>query len=182
MRTSGYVSVLVSLAFASSAWAANGEGSADAPVDAASVLERVYHEREIERLINDYAWLLGARDFAAYGRLFSHGVWLAPDGSVLARGADEVEAQARRFLAGSTDPFVRHLVTNVRIDLAADARSATTTSFLTTLEGTLGGSAVVYRIARYHDRFHWIDGRWWFQSRQEITDWVLKERSGSVAP
>ena len=50
MRTSGYVSVLVSLAFASSAWAASGEGSADAPVDAASVLERVYHEREIERL------------------------------------------------------------------------------------------------------------------------------------
>jgi hypothetical protein len=160
---------------------ASGEASADVPVDA-SLLERISHEREIERIIDDYAWLLGARDFAAYGELFSHGVWLTPDGSVVARGADEVEAMVRRFLGGRTDRFVRHLVTNVRIDLAADARSATATSFLTTLEGTLGASAVIYRIARYHDRFHRIDGRWWFQSRQEITDWVLKPRSGSVTP
>ena len=41
------------------------------------------------------------------------------------------------------------------------------------------GVAEVFRIARYHDRFHLVEGRWWFQSRQEFTDWVSEERTPS---
>lgn len=147
-----------------------------------SPIEGLTSEREIERLIHDYAWLLDARDFAAFGRLFSDGVWLAPDGSVVARGAEEVEALVRRFLGAKTDTFVRHLVTNIRIDLDPSGQAGSATSFLTTLEGKLGGSGIVYRIARYHDRFQRIDGRWRFESRQEFTDWVLEERSALGAP
>lgn len=160
---------------------AGGEDDAKRGSDAAR-FERLVHERDIERLIHDYAWHLDAQDFAAYGTLFRHGAWLAPDGSVVARGSEAVETMVRRFLGGRTDPFVRHLVTNLRIDLSGDTRTATATSFLTTLEGTLGGDAVLYRIARYHDHFRRIDGRWWFESRKEMTDWVLKERPTPGAP
>lgn len=139
-------------------------------------IQTLLDERDIERLIVDYSWALDAKDFDTYGALFSHGVVLNPQGEVIARGAAKVGALARHYLGGNPDVFVRHVVSNVRIDVAADGKTATAGSFLTTIEAPQGQPASIFRIARYHDNFAKIDGSWKFLSRQELTDWVFRER------
>jgi hypothetical protein len=152
-----------------------------AAVDAAhcaepAIIQKIIDEREIERLIIEYSWLLDARDFEKYGALFENGAILNPAGKVVATGAAQVAALGRHYLGGQTDIFVRHLVSNIRIDVAADGMSATAGSFLTTIEAPAGKPAYVFRVARYNDRFHKVDGHWRFLNRQENTDWVLRER------
>lgn len=145
-------------------------------------MQALLDERDIERLIVDYSWALDAKDFDTYGALFSHGVVLDPQGKAIAKGAAEVGALARHYLGGNPDVFVRHVVSNVRIDVAADGRTATAGSFLTTIEAPQGQPASIFRIARYHDSFAKIDGDWKFLSRQEKTDWVLRERQHPAVP
>lgn len=149
-------------------------------------VQRLIDQQDIERLINDYSWYLDEKDFEAYGALFVHGDVLNANGAVIASGAGQVGETARKYLGHDTGQFVRHVVSNVRIDIDPDGKHASATSFLTTIEGERGGSAYVYRLARYHDRFVRIDGKWWFRTRQELTDWVLRERvpndAGRPAP
>ncbi|ARS25821.1 nuclear transport factor 2 family protein [Sphingomonas sp. KC8] len=145
-------------------------------------IQTLLDERDIERLIVDYSWVLDAKDFDTYGALFSHGIVLDPQGKTIAKGAAEVGALARHYLGGNPDVFVRHIVSNVRIDVAADGKTATAGSFLTTIEAPQGQPASIFRIARYHDNFAKIDGGWKFLSRQEMTDWVLRERQHPAPP
>lgn len=149
-------------------------------------VQHLLDHQDIERLINDYSWYLDEKDFDAYGALFPHGAILNASGAVVASGAGQVGETARRYLGHDTGKFVRHVVSNVRIDIDPNGKQASATSFLTTIDGEQGGPAYVFRIARYHDRFVRIDGKWWFRTRQELTDWVLRERvphdAGRPAP
>ncbi len=152
-----------------------GPALAEARPDERKV-QRLIDHQDIERLINDYSWYLDAKDFEAYGALFSHGVVLNASGTVIASGAAQVGETAKAYLGHDNGKFVRHVVSNVRIDIGADGNQASATSFLTTIEGEQGGPGYVFRIARYHDRFVRIEGEWHFHTRQELTDWVLRER------
>src|SRR5690606_3969182 len=107
-------------------------------------VQRLIDQQDIERLIADYSWYLDAKDFDAYGALFSDGVILNVSGAVLASGAEQVEGIARRYLGHDTGKFVRHVVSNVRIDVSPDGQQASATSFLTTLEGERSGAGEIF--------------------------------------
>ena len=142
----------------------------------ATAIEKLLDEQAVERLIVDYSWFLDAKDFENYGAMFSDGSILNSKGKAIATGSAEVGGLAKHYLGGPSDIFVRHLVTNIRINIGDDGKSATAESYLTTIEAPKGKPAYVYRIGRYHDTFRKTNGQWKFASRQEMTDWVLKER------
>jgi hypothetical protein len=130
-------------------------------------------EIAIANLMSDYAALLEARDFGAVGCLFRHGALLDETGGDMARGADAVGALLTRFLGGQPAGLkVRRVYTNPAITVAADGRTATALSYLTSIYLPAGQAPHLHRLARYVDRFVRIDGRWWFESRQELSDWV----------
>jgi len=141
---------------------------------------RVMDQLEIERLIHDYTALLGREAYQAYGELFASGCLLSPDGRVMARGADQVAALARYFLGSQPERHTRHIISSPRIDIDPDGRHATARSFLTTIDAESDGPAEVFRIGHYKDRFRKEEGRWFFVSRQELTDWVLLERTRRI--
>ena len=139
-------------------------------------LQRVADQQQIERLIADYSAYLAARDFESYGALFSEGAFLGPDGQVFASGAEQVESLVRSFLGGNPEVVTRHVVSNTRIDIADDGRTAQAESFLTTLQAKPDEPAEIFRLALYKDHFKKRGDEWMFASRQEETAWVLEER------
>lgn len=149
------------------------------PATIAARLQRVADQQDIERLIADYSAFLAAKDFDSYGKLFAHGAFLDPQGQVIASGSEQASALVRKYLGGNPDTAVRHLVTNTRIDIAPDGKSARAESFLTTIQAKTGQAADIFRIAIYKDHFKKMNGAWVFASRQEETAWVLKERQGT---
>jgi len=157
-----------------------GVAAADTPAEPVGEVDTavLFDERAIIRLLNEYVWLLDTRDFDGYGRLFSHGVILDPDGKVVARGAAEVAAMARHYLGRfPEDLHFRHVLSSPVVDVDSSTNTATARAFLLTIRAPAGKSAFVYRVARYVDRFEKADGIWRFRSRQELTDWVLEEYS-----
>lgn len=144
-------------------------------------IQRIVDEQAIERLIIDYSWFLDAKDFENYGAMFSDGSILDSKGNVIASGSARIAGLARHYLGGPSDTFVRHLVTNIRVNIGKDGKTAAAESYLTTIEAPKGRSAYIFRIGRYHDKFKKINGEWKFASRQEMTDWVLKERQPPAA-
>jgi len=154
----------------------SGVAVAEPSGDDQYLLTVVVAEREIGRLMTDYTWLLDARDYDGYGRLFAKGEILDPAGKVVASGSDAVAGLARRYLGHQPDVTVRHVISSPRIDVDLTNGTATASSFLLTVQAPTGQPAYIYRVASYHDRFRKVDGHWRFESRQELTNWVLKER------
>ena len=138
-------------------------------------LVRLADEKAIERLMAEYIWRLEAQDFEAYGQLFEHGSFLDPQGKVLARGASEVTAMVKRHLGGRPDLSVRRVTSSPMIDVDTDKGTATARSLMVTIHAPKGQPSYIFRVASYHDQFAKKSGRWQFASRQELTDWVLKE-------
>lgn len=130
-------------------------------------------ELAIANLMADYASRLEARDYGAFGCLFARGALLAPDGTVLAQGSENVTTLVKTHLG--TEPeqlLVRRLITNLQIEVDRAKETATARSYLTTLYVTPGKPPYVHRLAHYNDSFRKFNGMWWFISRQEVTDWL----------
>jgi hypothetical protein len=133
-------------------------------------------EREIGRLMTDYTWLLDTGDYDGYGQLFASGAFLDPQGKVIAKGSAAVTALVRHYLGNQLGVTVRHVVSSPRIDVDLASGTATASSFLLTVQAPQSQPAYLFRVSSYHDRFQRVGDHWQFRSRQELTDWVLKER------
>ena len=126
--------------------------------------------RSIENLIYTYAERIDAGDYPGVAGLFTHGRIQAagPDQPVtIATGIDEVLELYRRTTRLHPDgtPRTRHLTSNVMIQLDAQEASATARSYFTVLQQVDEGPLQPIVSGRYHDRFHVIDARWWFETR-----------------
>jgi len=133
----------------------------------------VVDEIAIANLMADYASRLEARDYGAFGCLFAHGALLAPDGTVLAQGSENVTDLVKMYLGAEPERLlVRRLITNLLIKVDRTRETATARSYLTTLHVVPGRPPYVHRLANYNDSFRKINGMWWFISRQEVTDWL----------
>jgi hypothetical protein len=77
----------------------------------------------IEELLARYCELIDDGDFAGLGVLFEHGVITVEDGTVVARGADEVRAFYERFTRRYPDgtPHSQHVVSNLIVEAAEQA-------------------------------------------------------------
>lgn len=138
------------------------------PDDQTAAVAALSAADEIRNLLGRYTEAIDAADFAGVGALFAHGrLALVRDdpGSDIV-GADAVAAFYTATVRVHTDgtPRTHHLTTNTIIDFdgvdAATARSAYTV-FMAADDHPLQPMIC----GRYHDRFHVVDGAWWFASR-----------------
>ena len=126
--------------------------------------------RLIENLIYTYAERIDAGDYPGVAGLFTHGriqAATAEEPLTLATGSDEVLGLYRHTTRLHDDgtPRTRHLTSNVMIQLDDSETSATARSYFTVLQQVDDGPLQPIVSGRYHDRFHVVDGRWWFETR-----------------
>ena len=134
-------------------------------------------EREIENLLYTYAERIDAGDLDGVAKLFAHGKILpSPDASreVSFAGKEQVrgmyEAATRLYEDGT--PRTKHVTSNAIIEVAEDARTASTRSYFTVFQQTEELPLQPIISGRYHDTFHRIEGRWWFETRSMRIDLV----------
>jgi len=133
--------------------------------------------REIENLLHTYAERIDAGDLPGVADLFAHGriaaATEAPPEQTF-EGRDRVLALYR----GSTrihddgSPHTKHVTTNSIIEVADGADRGSARSYFTVFQQVEGLPLQPIISGRYHDTFHRIDGRWWFDTRIMHVDLV----------
>ncbi len=119
----------------------------------------------IEALLYEYASRLDGGDLDGVADLFAGATWRSGRGTL--RGRDEVRTAydpVRLFDDGR--PGTQHVITNVRISIAADGASATSRCYFTVLQ-----AARIILAGRYHDTFaRDAAGTWHFADRLILPD------------
>jgi len=133
--------------------------------------------REIENLIYLYAECLDAGDLDGVAELFLHGrIRPGPDASdetsFVGREAVRGMYTAATRLYENGTPLTRHVTTNVIVEVDDTAGTAATRSAYTVFQRTESLPLQPIIAGRYHDTFHRIDGRWWFDTRVMLIDLV----------
>ena len=131
-------------------------------------------QRAIEHLLYRYAELIDAGDFTGIGQLFARGQIVAPAAVHPFRGADEVrqmyEMSTRRYPDGR--PHTQHVMSNVRIDVAADRLSADAKLRFTVFQAHEDFPLQPIVAGRYEDRFARDDSGWFFSERRMLTELI----------
>jgi hypothetical protein len=133
-------------------------------------LDRLAAEDEITRLLFAYCTGIDTGRLDDTAELFAKGTWyLNPDSPL--SGADEVAA----FLNESVIlydgvPATRHVVTNIRIDLAEDRRRASAQSYVIVFQSLPGEAPFVMFQGAYDDTFAHDGSAWHFDVRRIRTD------------
>ena len=128
--------------------------------------------RAIENLIALYAERVDGGDFAAVGKLLAHAIFTGSSGS--ATGADEIGQMLRDnvILYEDGTPRTKHVVTNIVIEVDAEAATASASSYFTVLQALPDLPLQIIASGRYLDRFEQHDGHWRFADRRVRTDLV----------
>jgi len=133
--------------------------------------------REIENLVHTYAERIDAGDLEGVAELFTHGsVAPLPDAppEAIFAGRDRVLAMYR----GSTriyddgSPHTKHVTTNSIIEVDEGEGKAAARSYFTVFQQVEDLPLQPIIAGRYHDTFHLVDGRWWFDERIILVDLV----------
>lgn len=130
--------------------------------------------REIERLIYRYAELQDQTDLRAVSELFEHGRFVVDKVPEPFVGTDGVLAckQGHDHMYPDGTLRTKHVTTNVVVEADDERGTAVARSYFTVLQATEGFPLQVIMAGRYHDTFHRIDGRWWFDERLVLTDLI----------
>jgi hypothetical protein len=133
--------------------------------------------RAIENLLYTYAERIDAGDLEGVAELFTHGRIKAsadarPDQAV--EGRDAVLAMYRGSTRLYDDglPHTRHVTSNAIIEIGDDGRTAASRSCFTVFQQVDDFPLQPIISGRYHDTFHRIDDRWWFDTRIMLVDLV----------
>lgn len=130
---------------------------------------------EITNLIYTYAELLDAGDLDGVAELFTHGricgVEGGPPETVFAGPARvrEMYEMATRLYEDGT-PKTHHNTTNLALHIDEDAGTARARSYYCVTQATPELPLQIIVTGHYHDTFHLLDGRWWFDSRTMFID------------
>ena len=92
------------------------------------------------------------------------------DGHGAAAVTAQFEALVRVYPDGT--PRTKHVTTNVVVDLAPDAGSATSRCYFTVFQQTDELPLQPIIAGRYHDRFVRVDGTWRFADRLIFSDLI----------
>jgi 3-phenylpropionate/cinnamic acid dioxygenase small subunit len=136
-------------------------------------IDRLTAAEAVRDLIYEYTNLLDSGRMEAMAALFEHCDFGQADASGKSsndtvRGAAAVLAQYRAFTrihADTGTPRTKHVTTNVRVQVAPDARTATSTSYVLVVQGAPALPLQVVLTSRNFDRFERVDGTWRFSER-----------------
>lgn len=139
-------------------------------------IDRLTAAEAVRDLVFEYTNLLDSGRMEAMAALFEHCDFGQADAAgnpsnELVRGAAPVLAQYRAFTrihADTGTPRTKHVTTNVRVQVAPDAKTATSTSYVLVVQGAPALPLQVILTSRNFDTFERVDGRWRF-SRRLIT-------------
>ena len=120
---------------------------------------------EIENLMARYCRTYDEGDFEAYAELFRHGDISGPTGA-FKTVAEIAEYHRRNCLLYGGTPNTRHVITNIRIDVDPGGTTASADCYVTVYQAAPNFPLQVILVASYIDKFHKIDGQWWFKSRK----------------
>ncbi|WP_305092970.1 nuclear transport factor 2 family protein [Prescottella sp. R16] len=144
-------------------------------------VERLAAVEAIRDLAHRYTHLVDEGRLEEVGELFSRAVYGQCDGSGTPVGsvhdsdpAGVLEA-CRNFIrmhGTPPRPRTKHVVTNLRVDVADDHRTATSLSYFTVLQQTEHLPLQPILSGRYFDAFTLIDDEWTFTQRLTCIDLV----------
>jgi 3-phenylpropionate/cinnamic acid dioxygenase small subunit len=133
--------------------------------------------REIENLLYTYAERIDAGDLEGVAELFSHGRIQAlpeatPEQTITGRERvlEMYRGSTRIYDDGS--PHTKHVTSNSIIEVPEGASTGSARSYYTVLQQVEDLPLQPIISGRYHDTFHRIDGRWWFDTRIMFVDLV----------
>jgi 3-phenylpropionate/cinnamic acid dioxygenase small subunit len=78
------------------------------------------------------------------------------------------ERATRRYDDGT--PRTRHVTSNVVVHVDGDAETATARAYYTVFQQTDELALQPIIAGRYHDTFHRVADRWWFDTREIFVD------------
>jgi hypothetical protein len=129
---------------------------------------------DIRNLMFRYCELIDAGEVDALADLFADAAILGQDGTVIARGSDEVRAMyggGHRDERTSGGRATKHITTNVLVEVDERAGTATARSDWVLLVSTSPDEPIRPILAgRYHDRFALVDDAWRFTERAYLVD------------
>jgi hypothetical protein len=133
--------------------------------------------REIENLLHMYAERIDAGDLPGVADLFAHGRISAATEATPEQtfeGRERVLALYRGStrIYGDGSPHTKHVTTNSIIEVADGANGGSARSYFTVFQQVEDLPLQAIISGRYHDTFHRIDGRWWFDTRVMHVDLV----------
>jgi SnoaL-like domain/FAD binding domain len=138
--------------------------------DIASQLDRIADEEAIARLIYAYCTGIDTGQFDDTARLFERGAWFLNPQTPF-QGTEAVS----RFLWENVItydgvPGTRHVVSNIRTDVADDRRSAVSRSYVIVYQTVPDAMPEIIFQGAYDDTFARTDGEWHFVERHIETD------------
>jgi hypothetical protein len=120
---------------------------------------------EIAYLIARYSHVYDSGDFDQYGELFRHGE-IANSTSQFTSSAALAAHHRNNTPLFDGKPGTRHVTTNVCIDVDPGATTASAISYVTVFQAAPNLPLQAIFVGSYIDKFHKIDGKWWFKSRK----------------
>ncbi|HZQ58838.1 MAG TPA: nuclear transport factor 2 family protein [Acidimicrobiales bacterium] len=122
---------------------------------------------EIEALVYGYGELIDTGDITGVVALFDDAVWRSSATGEALRDPAAVRAVYDRIvLYDDGTPRTKHVITNLKVDVAPDGRSATGSCYFTVLQGIVTGEPVQVVVAgRYDDRYERGPAGWRFAER-----------------
>lgn len=128
------------------------------------------HEQAIRGLVLAYCERLDAGDFDGVAALFARGTFRSPAGTELA-GADAVRGMYDPVIVyDDGTPRTKHVLGTVIVEADGAAGVATARSHFTVFQQAADLPLQPVLSGRYHDRFTWADGAWWFEERMVRPD------------
>jgi uncharacterized protein (TIGR02246 family) len=135
-----------------------------------SDLETMLAERECERLVYRYAWLVDSGEAAGIADLFTEdGVWAAGDGEPMRGREGILRGFTRR--QGITRRQSRHVMTNVLIDITGPDTATGIVYLVNFRHDSKTGVAekpapadAPKFVGDYHLTFRRVDGTWYFDT------------------
>ena len=126
-------------------------------------------DQAVRNLIFAYAGAVDRGDFAAVGALFAHGDFVS-SGATLTGAAVARMFEKTIILYGDGTPRTKHVTTNAQVHVEGERGSAR--SYFTVFQATPALPLQPIISGRYHDTFHVVAGRWWFDTRVMHVDLV----------
>jgi hypothetical protein len=131
--------------------------------------------REIENLLHTYAERIDAGDLEGVADLFAHGrirpfADAPPEQSIEGRDAVLALYRSSTRIYEDGSPHTKHVTTNSIIEVDEGGSTASARSYFTVFQQVDDFPLQPIISGRYHDTFHQVDGRWWFDSRSMLVD------------